>query len=206
VDVGERRELIADATLAVIAREGVEHATLRNVADEAELAIGSVRHYFAGQAEVVSFAMRRLAERIGARVLAVAAPALDDSTGLDVRERRTITEAVLGELLPLDETRLHESAAWVALVTASRTRPDLQPIAGEFRAGSRSLVRQVLGGMRLRGGLPTGLALLELETERLAILIDGLAMDAVLHPDQLDPDRMLGVLRRHLDSLSSAAG
>lgn len=60
VDPGARRRAVADAVLRVIGREGVEGASLRNVAEEAGLAIGSVRHYFRDHDELLLFTMREL--------------------------------------------------------------------------------------------------------------------------------------------------
>jgi AcrR family transcriptional regulator len=70
VDPGQRREAIADAVLAVVAREGLSAATLRNVAAEANLAIGSVRHYFDSHDELIIFAAQELDRRISRRVRA----------------------------------------------------------------------------------------------------------------------------------------
>ncbi|MEV0662880.1 TetR family transcriptional regulator C-terminal domain-containing protein [Actinomadura luteofluorescens] len=46
----------------VVRRDGLEQASLRTVAAEAGLAIGSVRHSFGGQADIMIFAMRTFAE------------------------------------------------------------------------------------------------------------------------------------------------
>jgi hypothetical protein len=42
---------------------------------------------------------------------------------------------------------------------------------------------------------------LDLETERLAAVLDGLALGGVTQPDRLPPRLAEDVLRRHLDSL-----
>jgi len=204
VDPEQRRNDIADATIAAILRGGVGEASLRNVAAEAGLAIGSVRHYFPSHAEVVDFAMRRLAERISVRVLEAAQPLIDNPSALDDRERREAAEATLSQLLPLDAQRSQESAAWLALVAASRTDPDLRPIARKLRDGTRAVAGRFLARIQQREHLAPGSAVLEVETERLAALLDGLTADAVLHPDRLQPETMRAVLRRHLDSLTGA--
>lgn len=201
VDPEQRRQTIADATIAVIVHGGVEEASLSNVAAEAGLAIGSVRHYFPSHAEVVTFAMRRLVDRISARVLQAAQPLLADSA-LDAHQRRTAAEATLSELLPFDLERNQESAAWLALATASRTNPELRPITRELRDGTRAIVRRFLAPLQQRGNLPPEPAALEMETERFAALLDGLTTDAVLHPDRLPAETMRAVLRHHLGSLT----
>jgi hypothetical protein len=55
-------------------------------------------------------------------------------------------------------------------------------------------------GKVLVGG---GVADVEVETERLAALLDGLALGGVLQPDLTTPEVMRAVLRRHLDSLTT---
>ncbi|MFF4926831.1 TetR/AcrR family transcriptional regulator [Kitasatospora sp. NPDC001261] len=202
VDPAERRQAVADAVLRVAAREGLEHASLRNVAEEAGLAVGSVRHYFAGSSELMIFAMRELARRIEARIRAHAAALLDPAAaGTDRRER---TVRLLAEILPLDAGRREESALWLSFVTAARTRPDLRPRAVEMQTGLDDLVRRVLAESRRAGGLAPGLDL-DLETRRLSALLDGLTLQAVQHPDLVGPDELRAVLRRHLDTLAAPA-
>ncbi|MFJ9840404.1 TetR/AcrR family transcriptional regulator [Kitasatospora sp. NPDC101155] len=202
VDPVERRQAVADAVLRVAAREGLEHASLRNVADEAGLAIGSVRHYFAGSSELMIFAMQELARRIDARIRTRARTLLDPDQppGTDRREQ---TVRLLAETLPLDAERREESALWLSFVTAARTRPELRPRAAELQTGLDALVRHVLVEIERAGGLAPGLDL-GIETRRLSALLDGLTLQAVQHPDLVGPDELCTVLRRHLDTLAAA--
>ncbi|MEU3572399.1 TetR family transcriptional regulator C-terminal domain-containing protein [Kitasatospora sp. NPDC036755] len=205
VDPAERRQAVADAVLRVAAREGLEHASLRNVAEEAGLAVGSVRHYFAGSSELMIFAMRELAQRIEARIRIHAAALLDPARGTDPHERtgrRERTVRLLAETLPLDAGRREESALWLSFVTAARTRPELRPRAAELQSGLDELVRRVLIESERTGGTAPGLDL-DLETRRLSALLDGLTLQAVQHPDLIGPDELRAVLRRHLDTLAA---
>lgn len=195
VDPESRREEVVEALFRVVRREGLEHASLRNVAEEAELAIGSVRHYFAGHTELMVFAMQAMAERVMGRLL----EHVEKLTTAD--DRLPVAEAMLAELLPLDERRREEATIWLAFATAARTRPELRPHAEESYDGMRRLVFKVLDGARRLDRLRED-ADLEVETERLSALIDGLTLHAVLHPDRVDADLMTGVLRRHLQSLT----
>ncbi|MEV7024899.1 TetR/AcrR family transcriptional regulator [Kitasatospora sp. NPDC093558] len=201
VDPVERRQAVADAVLRVAAREGLEHASLRNVADEAGLAVGSVRHYFAGGPELMIFAMGELARRIEARVRTHARVLLDPATADG--DRRARTEALLAEILPLDAERREESALWFSFVTAARTRPELRPRAAEMQAGLDELIRRVLDEAGRAGALTPGLDL-AVETRRLTALLDGLTLQAVQDPDLVGPAELRAVLRRHLDSLRAA--
>lgn len=208
VDAGQRREDIADAALRVIARDGIDHATLQRIAAEARLAIGSVRHYLPSQNDVIRAAMRRLVDRHTNRVLAATEPASDPTRPSDPPPSGPwppgTRYAVLAALLPLDEPRRQEAAAWMAFNAASQTRPDLRPFVVELHEQTRALIRHVLLTAQDRGHFPAGDELLAIETERLAAVIDGLTMAALTYPDHVDPSLVTTVLTHHLDQLTGA--
>ncbi|GAA1385451.1 TetR family transcriptional regulator C-terminal domain-containing protein [Kitasatospora putterlickiae] len=200
-----RRQDVARAVLRLVARDGLEHASLRNIADEAGLAIGSVRHYFDGQSEVVTFAMEELCARIGERVRRHAERLLNPAAPTGPADRRAAVEALLAELLPLDDVRREEAELWLAFTTAARTRPELRPGAALLHESTRHLIARVLDEARRAGGAPADLDV-PLETERLAALLDGLALGMVLHPAGVPPRTALLILRRHLRDLAERPG
>ena len=53
VDVEQRRAELADAAARLIARSGIEAATMREVAAEAGLTTGALTHYFADKHELL---------------------------------------------------------------------------------------------------------------------------------------------------------
>ncbi len=194
VDPHARRLYIAEAVFRVIQRDGLAQASLRSVAEEAGLAIGSVRHYFQGHDELIVFAMRALGDRVEGRLLRHLPRLLDPATPRS--ERLELTEALLGELLPLTETTQAEADVWLAFSAAAKNRPDLAEEADRTHDGIRTIVRRVLTRATEAGGLLDDLDL-DVETERLAALLDGLAVAGTRTPPQL----MKTVLRRHLASL-----
>lgn len=68
-----RRAELAEALLELGSREGIEHVTLRAVADEAGVSMGQLQHYFATKEDMLLYAMkyamkgmeRRIHERVG---------------------------------------------------------------------------------------------------------------------------------------------
>lgn len=188
VDRSERRRELAEAVWRVVQRDGVEQASVRNVAREAGLSTGSLRHYFATQSELLEFAMRTVMERVESRVAAIPVP--DDR----LRAART----VLAQLLPLDEERRSENEVWVAFSARAMVDDGLRTLRDEaydrLKEASERWTRLLMTGV--------GEEEQDLESERLFALIDGLAVHAALRPDAATPARLSAVLDHHLDQMA----
>jgi AcrR family transcriptional regulator len=189
VDPVARREDLARAVWRVVRREGLDRASVRAVAQEAGLSMGSLRHYFGTQSGLRIFAMRMVIERIQQRISALQLP--DDPL--------QAAQMALAELLPLDPERQAENQVWLAFTAAALVDSDLRALRNEAydleRQGCRQWVR------RLR---PTATAReVNLETDRLFALLDGLAVHAAMRPQQVTPKRLLAVLASHLDQVAS---
>lgn len=201
VDPEARRREVAEAVFRVVRRDGLEQASLRTVAAEAGLAIGSVRHYFGGQADIMIFAMRTFAERAGERLRLRAGRLSVPDPAAPPAEHAAAMEALFAELLPLDAERREEAEVWLAFVVGARTRPELGPLAREMHDDLRSIAARVLRAARRAGALRPGLDV-ELEAARVHALVDGLSAHAVLRPESTDPADLRAVLRRHVSELT----
>src|SRR5688500_18949798 len=118
VDHDARREELAAALWRLVMRDGVEAASLRRVAAEAGWSSGSLRHYFASQSELLTFAMELVMRRAGERVASLSGEA-------DPRAR---AEHVLHQLLPLDAERRAEMQVWLAFTMRAVVDPELRPL------------------------------------------------------------------------------
>ncbi|MEV0661784.1 TetR/AcrR family transcriptional regulator [Actinomadura luteofluorescens] len=190
VDGEQRRLDVVAAVLRVILRDGLDRASVRNVASEAGLSMGSLRHYFATQSELLAFTLRAIIERIQRRMAAL--PPEPD--------QRRRAELVLAELLPMDEERAVENRVWLAFTARAMVDPKLRALQSEgyglLREGCRSLVRS----------LDVPEPAVECETDRLHALVDGLAVHAATHPHLTSPERMREILAVHLAGLGRPAG
>ncbi|MGY1694098.1 MULTISPECIES: TetR/AcrR family transcriptional regulator [unclassified Geodermatophilus] len=191
VDAEQRRREIAEAVWRVIRRDGVSGASVRNVAREAGTSMGSLRHWFATQDELLHFAMTLVIERVRARAQGVA------TAGGPLVPRLL---RVLEEALPLDEERRAETEVWLALTARALVDPGLAGLrdrsATELREFCGSVVRALTECGEARAGLDP-----DLEGERLYAVLDGLAVHSATRPSALPPDRARAVLAAHLDSL-----
>lgn len=187
VDAQERRRVVIDAFFRLVRDHGVERASLRNVADEAQLNIGSVRHYFADYDDLLTAAGEALVQRISDRLLEHLdrLPPPGDRAG-----RYQVALDMIEELLPLDERRRGEVTVWLAMVERARTVPSLRPAVERLFEGTRTLIRRIVDRV--------GIDQPALRTETIAAVIDGLAFNGVHYPDRLTPRRIRQVLRHLL--------
>jgi AcrR family transcriptional regulator len=201
LDHDRRRAELAEAVWRLVLRAGVPAASVRAVANEAGLSMGSVRYFFHTQEELLQFAMREVVNRARARVAAKA-----DRRQAAVRAGRPLDgfAALLEEVLPLDDERLIEARIWAAFSAAGSTDPGMQALRREADEAVRGLCRTALQGM-------AELALLEpdhelaLETQRLWALLDGLTVHLLVEPAYIGPRQAKRVLRRHLSALGPGA-
>lgn len=196
VDADTRRQDVVEAVLRIIAVDGLERASLREVADEAGLAVGSVRHYFAGSEELLEYSFAAVVDRI-LRRLGGALPAVT-AAAAGSREQRAAVMAVLAGALPLDETRAVEACAWMAFKNAARTRPFLAREADRSHREVAAIAGQLVVAL-LPANEPQDA--LVVEAERLLATLDGLCMHALLQPAWMTADMCSDVLERHLDGL-----
>ncbi len=160
-----RSEQITAATIAVIDRGGLDRTTIRSVAAEADVAIGTVQHYFPTKDALVAGAYEEVVRRIRARLTAV-------RLGADTGENLV---RVLRELLPLDAPRATEVRVHLALAAQAATTPALAELQrAALTEMHDALVAVFARAWGDRAGAPAA------EAARAALaLADGLALHAV---------------------------
>ncbi|GAA1309418.1 MAG: TetR/AcrR family transcriptional regulator [Brachybacterium tyrofermentans] len=197
VDPEERRRAIVEAVFVVVARDGLARASLRSIAAEARLAIGSVRHYCGSQQEIRELAVEALSTGFEDRFRAHLADLPAVQAG--ALPRRALAQRALEELLPLDERRRSEMAVSLEFTVAARTDPSVGPQVARLRRGMVMVIARILAGLEQAQALRDGVQV-EVEIDRLAALLDGLALRG-LDPEELSPQRARDVLVRHLDDI-----
>lgn len=197
VHAGARRREVVEAVWRIIAVDGLERASLREVADEAGLAVGSVRHYFAGSDELLTFSFATVIDSIVAR-LESALPGLQGQPAGSPEGRNAVL-TLLGELLPLDEQRAVEACVWMAFRSAARIRPFLGAEADRSHREVAAVIGRVITAL-----VPGDVSeeALVVEAERLLATLDGLCMHALLQPGWMTARMCTDVLERHLDGLT----
>lgn len=99
VDHDERRLELVAATWRIIARLGIEGATMREIALEAGFANGALKPYFSSKDTLLTFAFGHVFNRTNERIASVTA----GTSGLPA------LRAFCCEVLPLDDERVQEA-------------------------------------------------------------------------------------------------
>lgn len=171
VDADQRRGELADAAARVIAREGIDGASLRGVAAEAGWTTGTLVHYFASKRELLAFTLETsLAQRRTKH---------GDRTSATADQ---ILRSMLFNALPTTaSSRLH----WIvtlAFAAQASADPELATIQRDAYLSFRSSVVTLLRDIPDIHHHGSDDADLEREAERLIALVDGIALQALFDP------------------------
>ncbi|WP_205178456.1 TetR/AcrR family transcriptional regulator [Siminovitchia sp. FSL H7-0308] len=188
VDHEKRRKRIAEAMWKVILKKGMEGATVRNIAQEAGLSLGALRHYFPNQDELIVYAMDLVQEKVTKRIRT-------KSEG-DFSPKEMVMNVLL-DIVPINEEQLIETEVWFAFMAHVKHRKDELPIPED---GVFTVVQQTIHFLDTHGLLKPGLDI-DMEIERLYALVDGIAIHALLDPNRLSKKRVIKTIEYHLDSI-----
>lgn len=191
VDHAQRRAEVAEAVGRVIARSGVNGATLRDVAAEAGFSTGVLTHYFPDKAALLRFALEFTTRRLGERLIAI-----------DPQEPGSLL-ATLALVLPLDEESMMNWRVWLAFWGEATSDPGLAETQRAHYTGFRKRVQAFIEAAQVRGEFDPSLDAND-EADRVVALVDGIAFNALFDSERWPPERQLDFARRHLASLAPA--
>ena len=209
VDHAARRAEIAAAVWRLVGRGGVEAATVRAVAAESGWSMGSVRHYFATQEELLRFACEEMEQRLLARVRGHY-DGLEGGGTPDGAPNPQRAIRMLKELLPIDEDRRVEVLVWLAFMTRARVDTALDEIRAASWLGERYLSRLAVADAL---GRPLPRELLdrldpELEplAERVHLTVDALSLQGVTHPEHWSPQQLSTAVESLVGAITTRHG
>jgi AcrR family transcriptional regulator len=171
IDHDERRKQVAEATWRVIAKVGLEGATIRMIATEAGYSTGSLHHYFANKDELILFAMNLTWQRTDDRLAEVART----SNALQA------LSAAVDAILPLDEERRQDVLVWLAFAAQAVNHEAMATAHCGYYLRVRERWRDLLTAGIADGSVRADIDV-ELEANILIGLIDGVALQAMFEP------------------------
>ncbi|RTE11415.1 TetR/AcrR family transcriptional regulator [Paenibacillus whitsoniae] len=195
VDHEQKRKLIAESAWRIIEEKGIEHASIRAVAAAAGLSPGALRHYFSTQDElllfIVDYYLTRGVDRAAEGLVISHIPI-------------KAAKEILLQLLPMNEEKRTAAGVWWIFAIRSLTSLALQAKKDELIDGLHYLTKATLDILAQAQLLPPAVDI-QLETLRLAALIEGLTILALLRPELYAPETVEQIVIRHLHELCSRA-
>jgi len=175
VDHDERRLELVDATWRIIARQGMEGATMREIAQEAGFANGALKPYFPTKDTLLEFAFGHVFNRTNRRIAEVTG----GKSGLDA------LQAFCLEVLPLDEERVNEARIVIPFWQKAVTDTGKAEIHRQSMEEWVETIRRYLAEARKSGDVRAAVDDSLLARQLLNMLL-GAQIEAALAP----PDRM----------------
>ncbi|RCV48979.1 TetR/AcrR family transcriptional regulator [Marinitenerispora sediminis] len=192
IDPEQRRGHVVEAAFRLVVAEGIDGLSLRKVAAESGLNIGSVRHYFDGHEDLLAAAAEEAGDRMGRRLARRPVEGLRGLTGAAALDA---LQALVEEVLPVDDERRAESIVVLELILAARTRPVFRPISERMAADLGQVVLDALAALGVRDP--------EAGAAQITALIGGLTLDTVTPHGSLSVEQLRATLRAHLGTLLS---
>ena len=188
VDHQQRRRHIGEAVLRLTATRGLEAVSLRNVAAEAGVSMGTLQHYFTGKQEMLDFAQQYNYERATVRIPPLIAA---------VSEPRS-TRALLIDLLGLDGESREGARLGAAMLARAVIDPQAAATARTAYDGVTGFLAAQLRAAQADGGLPAHLDP-DHVARHLYAVVEGLRWPALI--GACTPGQALAVLDDHLNAL-----
>lgn len=182
------RDRLVEVLCSIVATQGLDAVTVREVATAAGVSIGAVQHHFRTKDEMLLAAFQHVVATTENRVAAV-------ELGRDVRANLS---DILCELLPLDDARLREARVYVAFAARAATASDLAEVQHNLLAQITEELATAFGVAARNAGHTVSPAAARREAELLLAVTDGLTFDAVTRGGQPDARRLRALLDAYL--------
>ena len=186
----DRRTEVAEAAWRVIAREGLDRASMRAIAQELGCSTGVVTHYFRNKEELTLFALEKVFENV-----------LEDiNTHAKERQGLEKLEYILTSALPLHAQDRDDWKVWVAFLGYSIGRDHLIQQHQKRYAALQQILYQELATLQTSKLIRVDLDL-TLEAKALIALIDGISTGVVICAEQFSAAQQRELVRRHIYAL-----
>lgn len=176
LDHDERRRRIAGVAVDIIAREGIQAATIRRIAAEVGFSTTVVTHYFAEKQELLRWTYRVLTEEGGAR--------LEQALSADP----TDLLAALLAMSAIDAANIRLWRVFVAFCDEAARDP---VFAGEQRLHTDRAIARIAELIRARYGERDDI---DAVSRLLNGLVQGISIQVVVDPARWSPDQIRSVL------------
>jgi AcrR family transcriptional regulator len=191
VDHDARREELVLAAWRVIAANGIDEVTIRDIARESGYSSGVLAHYFKNKDDLLAHALRLSHTRIRKRydVEVEETPAAVDAL-----------RAILIDNLPMDDQRDLETRIEMSFWARALRNEELHEIQQNESETLRELLRELVEKAQKDKAISKKHDREEI-LELLGAMIDGISLHALLYPGRLPPKKQAAVMEFALQLL-----
>jgi AcrR family transcriptional regulator len=189
VSHAKRRNLIATVVKRIVAENGMESVTVRNVAREAGFSSTIVSHYFRNKHDLLTFTYGSIRTR--------AIQMIEEAFHRDAD--------LLGcfeTLLPINEENLADWQAWFGFWGKTTSDPGLAAERVANVEATNELFQRILKHAKRRGELPEDLDT-AVHAKRIQMFINGLASFVVMNPSAWPPSAQRAVLAAEIGTMKT---
>ena len=192
VDHDERRAHIARAVTNLIMRDGIDGATMREIAAEAGFAHGAIARYFPSKQSLITAAFMQVFEESENRVIA----------GVQSIRGLRALELMCRQLWPFSPVEARKARVVLAFWALAAQDPELEKLHQVRIAERRDLIRRFLREAQEDGELSEHISL-EAAVDEVTSRNAGWQMMAVLVPEAIADERIEAALQTMLAGLRS---
>ncbi|GGC13546.1 hypothetical protein GCM10011494_35480 [Novosphingobium endophyticum] len=185
VDKKERRAQVVAIAFDLVADEGIEALTFREIAAANGCSTSIVSHYFRNKNELLFKIYQVANERARDRLVAA-------------HERRLPLLRCFDAILPVDEPSRRNWRVWLAFWSRAHLEPDYLEERRRAAEDSLALYRSMLAASL---GTDAGTPAMEVAARRLLATVAGIGLEACFAPDDWTEERMHAVLAGELSDL-----
>ncbi|MCC5601894.1 TetR/AcrR family transcriptional regulator [Nostoc favosum] len=189
-----RRIEVTKAAWRVIAREGLDRASMRAIAQELGSSTGVVTHYFRDKEELTLFALEQVFENV----------LQDMKTCAEGRQGIDRLVQMIFVALPLEDIDKADWKVWVAFLGYSVGRERLVQKHQKRYDSLRQLICQELAELQKALVIRADLDL-TLEANALIALVDGIGTGIVICPEQFSAEQQKYLVRRHINAILASS-
>jgi len=182
---------VVEATGRVIAREGLEGASLRSIARELGVTTGVLTHYFRDKEDLLGFVQASIFGGLEASNR----PLLDQGPDVD------LTIEALMRILPNSPRNIDWWKVWLGFTVAALSRPDRAEAHADKYADLRRHWVKVMRRLQSAGLLKSDIDPV-IEAETLVCLVDGIGVQAVISPKALPARKQRALLRAYFSKIA----
>lgn len=176
----QRRREILQAACRAIAERGFAAVRISDIAARANTSTGTVHYYFANKQDVLHQALRFAFEKSLTRQL-------NEMDRLSSARDRLVRLIELN--LPHDPEVIEEWVVWMEFWIEALHRPEMRPVNEELYGHWRRIVSDIISEGQATGEFASESDAADLANEFVA-LMDGLAIQVLLHSQQMTVDDM----------------